>query len=203
MDLLSLHCKGARFRPIRFGTQVLAVIVTVCATQAMRSPPAVAQSEPLSEYQVKAAFLFNFAKFIEWPADLAESSSLILCVVGEDPFGGDLSRVVEGQSVRGRTIAIRRDRFGDDLRSCHVLFVSESETKHVPQILAGLQGHAVLTVSDIDGFAQSGGVLQFFMEQSHVRFIVNLEAASQAKLKINSKLLALARVLNHADPGGY
>jgi hypothetical protein len=177
------------------------IAAIVAAGDSTVSPPAAAQSEPLSEYQVKAAFLFNFAKFIEWPSsNWADGNALVLCVVGDDPFGADLIRVVAGQSVRGQMILIRKNRFGEDLRGCHILFISDSEKAHVGQILAGLQGHPVLTVSDIDGFAQAGGVMQFVTEQSRVRFLVNLEAASQAKLRINSKLLALARVINRADP---
>jgi len=168
------------------------------------SPPgAAAQSGGPTEYEVKAAFLFNFAKFVEWPLAAispANQVRLILCIVGDDPFGPDLSRVVAGQSVRGQAIQIRRYRFGDDLRPCHVLFISASERPHLTQILAGLQGAHALTVSDIDGFAEAGGVMQFVMEESRVRFVVNLEAASRAKLRVNSKLLALARVMNHAEP---
>ena len=148
------------------------------------------------EYQVKAAFLFNFAKFVEWPeSSFADARApIVLGIVGDNPFGDDLDRIVTGQMVKGRTIHISKYRSGDDLRACHILFISESEHARVPQILASLQGASVLTVSDIDGFAKGGGVMQLILEEDRVRFAVNLDSATRAKLKINSKLLALAQV---------
>ena len=157
-----------------------------------------------AEYDVKAAFLFSFTKFVEWPGSaFADARApVVMGIIGEDPFSGGLSRIVDGQVVQGRGIIVRRHQFGDDLRSCQVLFVSASERARVPQILASLQGSGVLTVSDLDGFAAAGGVMQFVMEESRVRFLINLDAALQAKLRINSKLLALAHVVNRADVRG-
>jgi hypothetical protein len=169
------------------------------------SPPrAAAQSAESTEYAVKAAFLFNFTKFVEWPENAFSDihAPIILGIVGDDPFDGDLVQIVNGQSVRGRMLVIHRYRFGDDLRHCQVLFVSASEQSHVANILASVQGTSVLTVSDVDKFADDGGMMQFVVEESRVRFVVNLDAATQAKLQISAKLLALAHVMNHAEGRG-
>ena len=172
---------------------MLAVLVGV-AYSAMTA----AQSGVPTEYQVKAAFLFNFTKFVEWPATAFADprSPIVLGVLGDDPFGGSLNLIVDGQLVRGRGITIRQYRFGDDVRRCHVLFVSASEQARTAQILGGLQGASVLTVSDFAGFAGGGGVVQFYMEEDRVRFVVNAEAAARANLRMSAKLLAVAHVIN-------
>ena len=162
---------------------------------------AAAQSEQPSEYEVKAAFLFNFTKFVEWPDSSFPDahSPIVTGIVGDDPFGASLTRLVAGQKAQGRSIAIIRYRRGDDLRRCHVLFISGSERTRIAQILAALQDTGVLTVSDIDGFAEAGGAVQFVMQENRVHFVVNLDAASQSKLRVSAKLLALAQVINHAE----
>jgi hypothetical protein len=160
-----------------------------------------AQSDQPSEYEVKAAFLFNFTKFVEWPdASFADPHAPIaIGIIGEDPFGDSLMRIVAGQKAQGRAIVIIKYRRGDDLRHCQILFISASERQHTTQILAGLQDAGVLTVSDIDGFAAAGGVMQFVMQENRVRFVVNLEAATQRKLRVSAKLLALAQVVNRSE----
>jgi hypothetical protein len=172
----------------------LAASVLFCAIGA-------AQSDQPSEYEVKAAFLFNFTKFVEWPDGSFDDSHspIVIGIIGDDPFGDSLTRIVAGQKAQGRAIVIMKYRRGDDLRRCHILFVSASERQHSAQILAGLQGAGVLTVSDIDGFADAGGVMQFVMQENRVRFVVNLDAATQGKLQVSAKLLALAQVVNHGQ----
>jgi len=162
---------------------------------------AAAQSEQPSEYQVKAAFLFNFTKFVEWPEGSFEDAQapIVVGIIGDDPFGNDLERIIAGQKVQGRSLVIRRERWGDDLRRCHVLFVSASEHGHSSRILGSVQSGGVLTVSDMEGFAEAGGVIEFLTEQNRVRFIVNLDAANQSKLRVSAKLLALARVIGHSQ----
>jgi hypothetical protein len=157
--------------------------------------PVLAQSEAPSEYQVKSAFLYNFAKFTEWPSSaFADAQSpLVIGVVGDDPFGRQLDEMVAGKSINGRSIEIRRLRRGSDLRQCHLLFVSASERKGLAAILAGVKSFGVLTVSDLDGFLRNGGAIELLLVDDRVRFDINLEPAHQAGLKISSKLLALAR----------
>jgi hypothetical protein len=161
---------------------------------------AAAQSGRQEEYEVKAAFLINFAKFVEWPDSSFDGpqAPLVFGVIGGDhELAFHLRRLSAGQKVQGRNIVIREGRFGDDVRHCHILFVSGSEYQHTAQILASLQDASVLTVSDIDGFAEAGGAMQFVTQEKRVRFIVNLDAATQSKLRLSAKLLALARVINH------
>ena len=153
---------------------------------------------------MKAAFLFNFTKFIDWP-DSAFSdvhAPIVLGIVGDDPFGSDLNQIVAGQMVKGRAISIRKYRFGEDLRHCHILFVSSSEQNHIPDILLSVQGASLLTVSDADRFADAGGMMQFVVEESRVHFIVNWDASTRVHLEISAKLLALAHVINHAEGRG-
>jgi uncharacterized protein DUF4154 len=160
-----------------------------------------AQSDQPSEYEVKAAFLFNFTKFVEWPDGSFNDphAPIVIGIIGDDPFGESLIRIVAGQKAQGRAIVIIRYRRGDDLRRCHILFISASERQHSTQILASLRDASVLTVSDIDGFAEAGGAMQFVMQESRVRFVVNLDAATQSKLRVSAKLLVLARVINHGE----
>ncbi len=158
-----------------------------------------AQSEQLNEYEVKAAFLFNFTKFVEWPESSFgdPQAPIVLGIIGDDPFGDNLARIIAEQKVQGRGLIIRKENLGDDLHRCHVLFVSASERLHSAQILSSIQSASVLTVSDMDGFAEAGGVIQFVMQENRVRFVVNLDAATQDKLRLSAKLLALARVIGH------
>lgn len=158
--------------------------------------PVLAQ-QGLSEYQVKAAYLFNFLKFVEFPGDSFADplAPIVIGVVGDDPFGGMLPQVVTGKTVQGRDLVIHIYRAGEDLRGAHILFVSESERKKMPMILSSLRGSSVLTVSDTEGFLEAGGIIQFLNENGRVRFAINVDAASRARLKMSSKLLSLAKVV--------
>jgi hypothetical protein len=151
----------------------------------------------LAEYQVKAAYLFNFLKFVEFPEDSFGDAlaPIVIGIVGEDPFGQSLPQVVVGKTVDGRDLVIRNFHAGENLRGVHILFISASEKKRLPQILASLQGVSVLTVADLDGFLDEGGMIQFLSENDRVRFAINVNAAGRAKVKISSKLLSLARAV--------
>src|SRR5260370_32156962 len=153
-----------------------------------------------SEYEVKAAFLHTFAQFTEWPREAFASPSapLIIGIVGEDPFGRILDDAIKEEPIHGRPTVVRRIERGGNLRSCHVIFVSSSERRQLPQILAEIKGANVLTVSEIDRFAYFGGIITLSMEGPRVRFEINLKAAEQARLKISSKLLKLAKITGGA-----
>jgi hypothetical protein len=153
--------------------------------------------ENLSEYQVKAAYLFNFLKFVEWPKDAFTDplAPIVIGVVGEDPFGNALPQVVIGKTVQGRDLVIRIYHVGEDLRGAHILFISSSERKRIPTILSSLRGSCVLTVADTTGFLEAAGMIQFLTENDRVRFAINVDATNQAKLKVSSKLLSLAKVM--------
>ena len=147
-----------------------------------------------SEYELKAAFLYNFAKFVEWPvgAFSDQGAPIVVGVVGDDPFNGSLDSVV-GKSANGRQVAIRRLSASQDLRSCHMLFVSSSERKRLGEIVASVDGASVLTVGEMEGFASNGGMITLTMEDNKVRFEINAGMARRARLKISSKLLSLAK----------
>ena len=145
------------------------------------------------EYQVKAAFLFNFAKFVDWPeSTLARNETMNVCVLGDDPFGPLLNRTVEGKTVHDRTIRVARVSEINDASQCHVLFISGSERRELPRLLPALAGMSILTVGEMASFAQSGGMIGFTTEQDRVRFEINNEAAERAGLRISSQLLKLA-----------
>lgn len=145
------------------------------------------------EYGVKAAFLFNFAKFVEWPADAfaAPDADLVICVLGNETVDAAVHGTVEGKKVNGRPIQVRRIA-EDQVKGCHLLFVAESGDR-ATQLVGGARATNLLTVGETPGFTQAGGVINFTMHDSKVRFEINEEAARRAKLKISSKLLSLAK----------
>jgi hypothetical protein len=174
----------------------LIIVGAVCVV-AGGIPNAQAGSSPPGEYEVKAAFLYNFAKFVEWPAEAFDDADapLTIGVLGEDPFGDTLEQTVKGKTANGRKLAIRRFHKVRDLQPCHILFISSSEKRHLSEILDRLKGSSVLTVGEVEGFAKRGGVINFFVEDNRIRFEVNVDAAKRAKLKMSSKLLRLARIV--------
>jgi hypothetical protein len=146
-----------------------------------------------SEYQVKAAFIYNFVKFVEWPPEPGEPGDPIsICVFGKDPFGSALERVVGGRNANGRPIEIRRPSGIAAAQSCQVLFVSSSESARLEAIFKSISSLSVLTVSEIGRFCERGGVIEFVVEEQRIRFRINVKAAALANLKISSKLLQLA-----------
>lgn len=148
-----------------------------------------------SEYQLKAAFIFNFAKFIEWPPPAAsnQESPFKIGVIGENPFGGELEKVIRGKIVSGRTFIVKQIKNLSEIKSCQILFISQSERKRVQEIIREAENGSVLTISEVDRFMQSGGIIHFIMEGNKVRFEINDAAARKVGLRISSKLLNLAR----------
>jgi hypothetical protein len=156
------------------------------------------QAQASGEYQVKAAFLYNFLKFVDWPAQsfANDSSPFIIGVVGNDTFNSTIDQAVSGKTANGRPIVIKRFASSKALTYCHILFISPSERDRFRQIL-GTTGSGVLTVSETDGFTQIGGIVNFTLVDSKVRFEINQSAAERAGLKISAKLLSLARVVRN------
>ena len=146
------------------------------------------------EYDVKAAFLFNFVKFVEWPegAFAGERAPVTICVYGEDPFGPALEAVVQDEKVGERSLLVQRPDSLDGLGGCHLLFVSRSERERMREVLAQVRGEPVLTVGDADGFLRAGGVVNFVLEGGKVRFLIGQAAAERSGLRISSKLMRLA-----------
>jgi len=161
-------------------------------------------AEPrVEEYEVKAAFLFNFAKFVEWPFEVFSdpNAPLVITVFGDDPFNGSLE-AVKNKLVNNRKLTIRRVKEIQDLGKSNVLFVSSSEKRELVRILEALQGQSVLTVGEDAAFTQCGGIINFVKEDNRIRFEVNVSAAERAGLKISSRLLALARIVKSSAQGG-
>jgi YfiR/HmsC-like len=156
-----------------------------------------AQTAPVSEYQVKAVFLFNFAQFVDWPPQAFPEAQtpLVIGVLGEDPFGAYLDETVRNEKVNNRPLAVQRYRHVEEIKTCHVLFISRSEVDQLEQILVRLQGRNILTVGDADGFAVRGGMIRFVLAENKIRLRINLEAAKGANLTISSKLLRPAEIV--------
>lgn len=147
------------------------------------------------EYEVKAAFLYNFVRFVEWPQEAFAGAGepLRVCVLGRDPFGETLDRALGGKTVQGRALEVLRVGGMGEARGCHVLFVGDPEGRDPGSLLVVLGDAAVLTIGEAPGFARAGGTIQFVIEESRVRFEINAGAAERAHLRISSKLLGLAR----------
>jgi hypothetical protein len=155
--------------------------------------PAGAQREA-SESDVKAAFLYNFTKFVDWPpaAFASGDSPFRLCVFGQDPFGRGLDDLVRGETVNSRRLVVERPDRIQDLRSCHLLFVSRSERARTEEILDSLRGTSVLTVGESDGFLDKGGLINFVRSGTKIRFEIRERPATPEAPKISSKLMRLA-----------
>jgi len=155
-----------------------------------------AEGSVADEYQVKAAFLFNFAKFVEWPADTfkAADDPITICVWGQDPFGGALEDVVRNKTVAGRPFVVRPVSNTAQATKCQIVFVTSSERKRVRSILDELKGRGILTVGEAEDFTSNGGVINFKLKDARVRIEIDTGAAERAKLRISSKLLSLAEI---------
>lgn len=158
---------------------------------AWHSAPARAQ-ETAPEYVLKAAFIYNFAAFTDWPP--GTGNSLNLCIVGKNPFGNALDSL-EGKPLGAMRFAIKQPSAGESLRGCQILFISASEHASIGKLLEGIRGSAVLTIAEGGGVAQQGVIIGLIMEQKKIAFEVNLEAARRSQLSISSKLLRLARTV--------
>jgi len=151
-----------------------------------------AQSSP-TEYQVKAAYLYNFAKFVEWPPQVMSSdSSFNICVLGRDPFDSTFQTTIAGESIKGKNVLVKRIPRAQDGAGCQILFISSSEAVRLKDILDVLDKTSVLTVSDMPQFTRRGGMIQFVTEANRVRFEVNLTNAERTGLTLSSQLLKVA-----------
>ena len=153
-----------------------------------------AQDQSPTEYQIKAAFLYNFAKFVQWPAQAfsGPTSPIVIGVLGENVFGGDLEKTIRGKTIKDHPLQFKEFHSVTEARGCQILFISPSEKNHLPKILDGLRSASVLTVSETDRFNDAGGMINFVIEDNKIHFQINNEAAKKAGLTISSKLLNLA-----------
>ena len=155
-----------------------------------------AEKAAYGEYTVKAAYLYNFAKFVEWPPEVLGDRSvpLSICILGQDPFG-DAIDAIKDKSVKGRKLVIRRYSGVEDLKVCHIIFISPSEKENLKGILEKIKDMHVLTVSDMEGFADRGGMINLNKVQKKIRLEINLDAAQHSGLKMSSKLLKIAKII--------
>jgi hypothetical protein len=163
-----------------------------------------AQKSKATEYDVKAAYLFNFARFAEWQAGspAARNDTFAICVLGQDPFGTALSSVVTGEIIAGKSVVARRVAKPQEAVNCRVLFISSSEDSRLQEILGALDGACVLTVSDMPQFSRRGGMIQFVADGNKIRFEINLANAGSAGLTLSSELLKVAvTVIKNSQPG--
>jgi len=156
-----------------------------------------AQARRASVSEVQAVFLFNFAQFVDWPGDAFSDpqAPLVIGILGKDPFGSLLDETVRGETVRGRSFRIDRYRRVDEVKDCHILFISRSESARLNDILAAFKGRPILTVSNADSFDQPGGIIRFILDASRIRLSIDLEAAQGARLTFSSKLLRAAEIV--------
>jgi YfiR/HmsC-like len=159
--------------------------------------------QKVSEYQVKAAYLYNFGRFVEWPSDVISSqSSFTICVFGADPFGPTLDAMVVGATIAGKGVTAKRISSPQDLGECRILFITSTEVGSLNKIVEAGIKHAVLTVSDMPEFASKGGMIQFVLEDKKIRFEVNLAAAQSAGLTLSADLLKVATAVRRtSEPG--
>jgi hypothetical protein len=162
-----------------------------------------AQKSNPTEYEVKAAYLYNFGKFVAWPAKVTAAGDFFtICVLGEDPFGATLDAAISGESIDGKKIVVKRITKSQETVSCRILFISASEESQLREILATLDNTSVLTVSDISQFTRRGGMIQFVVDANRVRFEVNLTVAEHAGLTLSSQLLKVAINVRRSSQAG-
>jgi len=193
--------RGGRIRQLRTGLRredpnrprlapavvmMLLFFGTVCIASAQANSP--------NEYAVKAAFLFHFAQFVEWPEGAFQdaNSPLVYCTIGEDPFQGALDESLKGKTIEARALQVRHLKDGRDAQGCHVVFIGKTDKRRVTDELTSLGNSPVLTVGETEQFLRDNGMIAFCMEENKIRFNINLEAAKKANLKISSTLLTLA-----------
>jgi hypothetical protein len=153
-----------------------------------------AQDSQPTEYQIKAAFLFNFARFVDWPPQAVPqpTSPIVFGILGDNPFHDELARTIRDKKVDEHPMAVKEFKSAAQATNCHILFISTSEKKRLPEILKTLKGSSVLTVSETDRFTEDGGMINFVLQGTKIRLQINNAAATQAGLKISSKLLSIA-----------
>jgi hypothetical protein len=179
-----------------FYRKLVAIIMLILITTAVAPLPARGQERKPGEYEVKAAFIYSLAKFVEWPGkSLDNISTLTLYIIGDDPFGTDID-AIRDKLIKGKRITIKQIDSPDALKNAGILFISSSEKQQLRNILKGISGLPILTVGDTKSFAQRGVMVNFYIENSKIRFEINMEAANLAGLKISSNLLRMGTIIS-------
>ena len=185
----------------------LIVVISLLTAMALGCHAEGLESSDSSEYLIKAGFIYNFAKLVEWPATAfaQPDSPIVIGILGDDPFGATLDRIVADKKINGRGFAVKRLKWTrdlKDLRDCNILFVSSSEKEHIDSVVDAMKWLPILTIGDAPGFARRGGIMNFTLEDNKIRFEVNVEAAKHADLTISSRLLTLARIVQQVAADG-
>jgi len=188
----------------RLSLTALAVRLVIGTVMATAVGVADVQAQKPSEYRVKAAYLYGFGRFVDWPATAPADAgkAFVVCVLGDDPFGRLLDEVATDAVMKDKPVAIRRISRVEESGACHTLFIGASEGARLGRILDSLGERPVLTVSDAPGFAERGGMIGFFLDDNRVRFTVNLAATQEAGLRMNSELLRVAASILKTRPPG-
>ena len=187
------HRRSARGTGLRRWLLAAACILATSICSGTLSAP------PAAEYQVKAAYLFNFGQFVEWPqhAYASPAAPFVIGIIGEDPFGRTLDDVIAGESFGGRPLIVRRFRNPEDISACNILFIGRSEAGRLDETIEALRGRSVLTVTDIAGAEHRGAIIVLFNENNRVRMRINVAAARASNLIISSKLLRPAEIVGN------
>lgn len=183
--------------PWSHGNRACGLVVLLVLTAGAFTPMAAADRPRVSERQVKAADLLHFARFVEWPsaAFAQPDSPIVLGVIADSGFTDTITETLRGKTVGRRSLVVRRVSSGEDPAGCQMLFVASAEQDRLPRLLRQVAAGGVLVIGESEGFAVRGGVIQFILDESHVRFIVNPDAASRAGLRLSAQLLSLARIV--------
>lgn len=178
------------------GKRCAVILLTAAFVLGMGAPDARAQDDPPGQYEIKAAFLYKFIDFIEWPPQGSRNAdpTLTIGILGRDPFG-DALQLINGKTIKGKRLVIKHMSRVQDMENLYVLFISPSEKENLKRILQETRNASVLTISEMDGFPQNGGVINLTTERNRVRFEINPDAAERAGLKISSQLLKLAKIV--------
>ncbi len=176
-------------------TFIVIIIILICYSTGIGTSNSYADQKS-KEYHIKAAFLLNFAKFMEWPSQVLpdSSSSLTLYILGKDPFGEAL-KTIENKIVKGRKLVVKKASCVEDIKECHILFISNSEKQNMEKILSKINDLPILTVAETRNFCQTGGTINFVVLKNKVRFEINVDAARRKGLNISSKLLKLSKII--------
>lgn len=190
------HNRERRVRPYLALVIMMAVLPCIPVLQA--------QQPKVSEYQVKATYLYNFGRFVQWPTTdtVAKGESFPICVIGQDPFGADLDAILTGEIIDGKAVVAKRVSKPQEAVSCRILYISSSEESRLKEVLAALDKAEVLTVSDMPDFSRRGGMIQFVLKEGRVRFEINLTSAEAARLVVSADLLKVASNVRKNGPLG-
>src|SRR5262249_18853354 len=174
----------------------LAAVILLCCGLLFAPLPAPGAQTSSAEYEVKAAFIFNFAKFVEWPpqAFSGAESPFTICLAG-DPFAGALDRLIQGKTLDRRRLTIRRVSAGDDVHACQVLYIAPSKSRRAAELLNSVANAPILTIGESKNFIEDGGIIRLVNAGGHIRFQINPDAADRGSLKISSRLLRVADVV--------